>query len=105
MSFDNPELGLCPLPCREEYHAQIGRSVTDCRVVRRRKGGLFLLQCVRQFLALRDIWCGAIECRLWGKNETRNAVQYSAASMMVMTRSVTVGSAGFGECTVMVRSK
>jgi hypothetical protein len=44
-------LGSRALQCRERYHAPIGRSVTDFMVVRRRKGSLFLLRCVRLLLA------------------------------------------------------
>jgi hypothetical protein len=40
--FDAAPLASSPLQYVEEYHASIGRSVTDFMVVRRQKGSLFL---------------------------------------------------------------
>ena len=50
--FDPFPLGSCPLQCREEYHALIGRSVTDFTAVPRRKGLL--------------LFCGAKRCNCAG---------------------------------------
>ena len=35
--------------------------------------------------------------KVWPSGPVSEALQYSSASMMVSTRSVTAGSAGFGE--------